>query len=315
MKLKKYSLVVVALLSFLGASAQGVENLRINEVLISNENGINDSYGEKTGWIEIYNDGYVSTTLAGCYISIAPPLGSGEDMFVDKSVFGAETYCIPKSANNVMSMPPRAYSLFFTGDSSHSPFNTTFTLPVKGTIYLWNASGKGVPIDTFKYDFSEIPSDNSLAVIRGARGTKNVIKTFVNPTPGHANYVEAAVSPTEKLKEQDKYGFIMTLTAVSVVFLALMILYLVFRTVGKFMQKRDAAKIKASMPKSQSKKEVIVGDLSGEVAAAITIALKAYQDELEAEEQMQLTLNRVAKSYSPWSSKIHGLTHEPERKR
>ncbi|MDE5858752.1 MAG: OadG family protein, partial [Muribaculaceae bacterium] len=49
---------------------------------------------------------------------------------------------------------------------------------------------------------------------------------------------------------------------------------------------------------------------SGEVIAAIGLALR---DHFEAHDQEStvLTINKVRRSYSPWSSKIYGMRHNP----
>ncbi|MEG2120559.1 MAG: OadG family transporter subunit [Rikenellaceae bacterium] len=321
---KKSALLVVALLSCFGASAQGLKNLRINEVLVFNTNGIEDAHGTRSGWIEIYNTGYTTVNLAGCFLSVAPETtNSYGDRVVDRSKFGTLTYGIPKSAKSIMSVAPQSYALFFAGGiSAYGPFNTSFKLDSTGVISLWDASGKGEPLSTMKYDIAAQKEDVSILMVDGEDG---VVKTeyCYEPTPGHANFVEPAVSPAEKMKERDPYGITMTITAVSVVFAALILLYLVFRTVGLYMKKRDEKALaardvvanesadSATPAKAPSKK----GDMSGEIAAAIAFAIKSYNDEVEAAEQMALTLRKVAKAYSPWSSKIHGLTQQPERRK
>ena len=51
-----------------------------------------------------------------------------------------------------------------------------------------------------------------------------------------------------------------------------------------------------------------------EIAAAIITALKLYKSNLHDQESEMLTIHRITRAYSPWSSKIHGLTQLPERK-
>lgn len=48
-----------------------------------------------------------------------------------------------------------------------------------------------------------------------------------------------------------------------------------------------------------------------EIFAAIAIALHLHENELHDAENAILTINRVAKLYSPWSSKIYGLRRYP----
>ena len=51
-----------------------------------------------------------------------------------------------------------------------------------------------------------------------------------------------------------------------------------------------------------------------EIAAAIITALKLYKSNLHDQESEMITISRIARAYSPWSSKIHGLTQVPEKK-
>jgi len=55
-------------------------------------------------------------------------------------------------------------------------------------------------------------------------------------------------------------------------------------------------------------------EISNEQIAAIAIALYKYSESLYQNEIMTLTINRVSKMYSPWSSKIYGLRQIPYRK-
>ncbi|PLX07192.1 MAG: hypothetical protein C0594_06455, partial [Marinilabiliales bacterium] len=48
-------------------------------------------------------------------------------------------------------------------------------------------------------------------------------------------------------------------------------------------------------------------DLTGEVSAAISMALYKYLNELHDEETRVLTMKTVSRRYSPWSSKIYSV--------
>ena len=48
--------------------------------------------------------------------------------------------------------------------------------------------------------------------------------------------------------------------------------------------------------------------------AAISMALHEMQDEVHDVEETVLTITRVKRSYSPWSSKIYTLRETPPRK-
>jgi hypothetical protein len=48
-----------------------------------------------------------------------------------------------------------------------------------------------------------------------------------------------------------------------------------------------------------------------EVAAVISLALNMYVQQMREYEQAIITIQKVIKPYSPWSSKIYGLRQSP----
>lgn len=54
--------------------------------------------------------------------------------------------------------------------------------------------------------------------------------------------------------------------------------------------------------------------LPEEEIAAIAVALKLYKSALHDKESEVITIHSIKRAYSPWSSKIHGLTQLPIRK-
>jgi hypothetical protein len=56
---------------------------------------------------------------------------------------------------------------------------------------------------------------------------------------------------------------------------------------------------------------VVKPGLSGEVNAAIVMALYLYQNEIHDQEDPVITMTKVSRTYSPWSSKIYGLRKSP----
>ena len=61
-------------------------------------------------------------------------------------------------------------------------------------------------------------------------------------------------------------------------------------------------------------KEKQLGEAPGEVFAAISLALHEMQSDVHDVEDTVLTITRVKRSYSPWSSKIYTLRETPQRK-
>ena len=98
-----------------------------------------------------------------------------------------------------------------------------------------------------------------------------------------------------------------------VVFAVLVLLIYVMRLMGwVFTRQKKAAKAAATgAPVADDDHEAITDQ---EIAAAIITALKLYKSNLHDQESEMITIHRIARAYSPWSSKIHGLTQVPERK-
>ncbi len=114
---------------------------------------------------------------------------------------------------------------------------------------------------------------------------------------------------SKKFIEIDPWGIGMTFVGMAVVFLSLLLLYMLFLNIAKFLNYRlkQAQKKKG---KEISEKEKL-SELSGEVNAAIAMALHLYMSEMHDRESAILTINKVARTYSPWSSKIYGIRQFP----
>ena len=302
----KKIVALFACLPCVGAvSAQSIKDIRINDVLVKNIDSYEDDYGHRSGWIELHNTGYSNVNVAGNYLTIRRG---------DKSV----TYKIPKNDPRT-AIPPQGYVVFFAdGIGSKGTFYTNFTLDQTGEIYLLDASGRGPAVDSVKYSIADLKDDVSFGWIQESPNSGEVWKELPSTTPGATNNVIEFESRAELFRELDPVGIVMAITAMSVVFCALILLYLVFKRVGIVMKNRAARKeneakgVTASVV--ETKKTMTEGP-SGEMIAAIGIALRKYEDDLHDLESTVLTINRVARAYSPWSSKIYGLMQMPQRKK
>ena len=96
------------------------------------------------------------------------------------------------------------------------------------------------------------------------------------------------------------------------VFTVLVLLIFVMKGMGwAFTRQKKAAKVATQGAVAADEHEAITNQ---EIAAAIITALKLYKSNLHDQESEMITIHRIARAYSPWSSKIHGLTQVPERK-
>ena len=102
----------------------------------------------------------------------------------------------------------------------------------------------------------------------------------------------------------DPFGIGMTVIGYVVVFVALLLLYILFFNLAKVLQ-INVKKLLRREGKIIKIKEDL--SISGEVNAAIAMALHLYYSEMHDKEDAVLTINQTSRTYSPWSSKIYGL--------
>ena len=110
------------------------------------------------------------------------------------------------------------------------------------------------------------------------------------------------------------WGFIwmVTITGFLTVFVMLILLVFVMKLFGViFTHKPKNSKTEVAQPKNAKESIAIISD---EEVAAITTALKLYNTAMHDREMEVITIHRVKSAYSPWNSKIHGLTQMPDYK-
>lgn len=101
--------------------------------------------------------------------------------------------------------------------------------------------------------------------------------------------------------------WVLTIVGYVVVFIALVLLVYVYKLMPRVLN----IQLKRRLKKSGKEVETVITDgkyLSGEVNAAIGMALLMFFDEQHDEESNIITIKRVARTYSPWSSKIYGTS-------
>ena len=135
-------------------------------------------------------------------------------------------------------------------------------------------------------------------------------------TPSTNNKTIDSNAKMEKFEEHDSVGIGMSISAMSVVFFGLILLYVSFKVVGRVsvnLSKRNAMKAKGITDKQEAKEKKL-GEAPGEIFAAIAMAMHEMQSDVHDVEDTVLTITRVKRSYSPWSSKIYTLRETPLKK-
>ena len=280
--------------------------LVLNEVLITNESNFQDDYGLHSAWIEIFNRSYGSADLAGCYLKCSSQPGD------------TASYFIPKG--DVLTLiKPRQHSLFWAdGEARRGTFHTNFTLnpDANNWIGLYD-SGRNL-LDQVVIPAGSLQTNQSYARISDAAEKWEVkdgsAEKYV--TPSTNNKTIDSNAKMEKFEEHDSVGIGMSISAMSVVFFGLILLYVSFKVVGRVsvnLSKRNAMKAKGITDKQEAKEKKL-GEAPGEVFAAIAMAMHEMQSDVHDVEDTVLTITRVKRSYSPWSSKIYTLRETPLKK-
>jgi Na+-transporting methylmalonyl-CoA/oxaloacetate decarboxylase gamma subunit len=112
----------------------------------------------------------------------------------------------------------------------------------------------------------------------------------------------------DEFVKMDPWGIGMALIAMTIVFVVLTIIYLTFKYFSR-LYRMDFKKKKVENGTIADVTEK--ADVSAEVSAAIAMALHLYSSQMHDMESLTLTINKVSRMYSPWSSKIYTLRQLP----
>lgn len=113
----------------------------------------------------------------------------------------------------------------------------------------------------------------------------------------------------QEFSEKDPTGIVMIFIAMTVVFIALILLFLVFKYVARLYTIDARNRLRKSRPEMEFSDED--EQIPGETLAAISLALHLYHEQMLGLEDAVITFKNAAKTYSPWSSKIYGLRKIP----
>ena len=310
--MKKFNIgIFLSLLLTVGLCSCGEQKsntkLVLNEVLIENESNFQDDYGIQSAWIEVFNRSYGSADLAGCLLKVSSQPGD------------TATYFIPKG--DVMTLvKPRQHALFWAdGEPNRGTFHTNFTLnsATDNWIGLFDSGKKlldqiVVPANTLQADqsYARVSDASAQWEIKGGSTEKYV-------TPSTNNQTLDSNAKMEKFQLHDSTGIGMAISAMSVVFFGLLLLFVSFKWIGNIYvnnHRRHKAMRAKGITDKQEAKAMKLGEAPGDEIAAIVMALHEMQNDVHDVEETVLTISRVKRSYSPWSSKIYTLREVPHRK-
>ncbi|MBQ2526353.1 MAG: OadG family protein [Bacteroidales bacterium] len=308
--MRKKLLIISILLSLaLGAGAQNVSDLVITEAEVDNLSGISDGFGRHSGWIEITNNSQGTVNIGGCYLTDDPD--------------NLKKFMVSKSDLSTKIGARQTKLFYFNGPGFVGTFDVDFVLAKGSTIYLVSNDGKTI-IDQMCIP-ADLPAD--MAVRKMARDSKHMDFRTEDapaiPSPGVMNSDGDEESGAQRMAHEDPFGGVLTLTSVSVVFGALLILLCIFTITGGFFSGRFRNPFKRSpkAPKAGKAADAEVAaaiamaldrELGGdnEVAAAIGMALDRYfNDTVHDAESFVITIKRDGNSL--WNDKSKNFRQLP----
>ena len=301
--MKKTILTIMFAALAIVASAQSRSALRINEVMVTNDSSLVDEYGNRAAWIELFNSNFAPLEISSVYITN------------DRN--NPRKHPVPLGDVNTK-IPKRQHVVFFAdGEPNKGTFHTNFILTPgeDNWIGVYDANGKTL-IDEVVIPAALLPNQS---YARTADGTGEwAVRTggaddYI--TPSSANIIRDSNDKIALFAERDEYGFGMTVMAMGIVFTALLLLCLCFYGIGKIgasVSRMNKARAQGDAAAPANIKSTTHD--SGEEIAAIVMALHEHLNAHDSESAI-LTINKVKRAYSPWSSKIYGLREVPEHHR
>ncbi len=311
----KYLVLLAALLLTGTTFGQSVRDLRFNEILIKNTDNFDDEYGRHVPWVEIFNTAYNNVNIAGCYLTDDT---TGFAAGKKKGGMAPEHwYRIPKTDINT-NMPQRTFLVFYLdAQPLYGTFHVNFDPRTSKTNYIALISADGKDLIDLMYYPKEDLVDSTVSYGLLEDGNTDNAGFLHQFTPGSTNEVTAKVSKQERLKRDDPYGIGLAIISMSVVFTALILIYVMLKLFGyasrKLAQKNAAKSGASSVTPAAAVADLKegTGQMTGEEAAAIAAALHLHFNSMHDEESEVITINMPSARYSPWAQKELAMKRTP----
>ena len=305
--MRKKHILLVALIACCSVAsfAQARKGLRLNEVMVVNEDNFVDDYGQRSAWIELFSSNFAPLEISSVFITNDPA--------------NPTKYPVPLGDVNTR-IPKRQHIVFWAdGKPSRGTFHMNFVLNPEepNWIGVYDADGRTL-IDSITVP--PMPYNSTFARKVDGEGTSALDWEVRSGnegsiiTPSSNNVIRDTNKKVDTFARVDANGFGMTVSAMGIVFLALLLLSTCFYIISRIGAKRSQNKKLAAHginPAEVRRADKPEGD-SGEVIAAIAAALNEHLNAHDLESTI-LTFQKMRKPYSPWSSHIYTLRQMPRK--
>lgn len=321
MKQKLMLLLLAVAVGAAAVSAQSRRNLRINEVMVQNDSNFVDDYGHHTTWIELFNTTHAPLNIASVFLT-------NNRATLDENLSSKERkammYAVPLG-DVLTKIPKRQHVVFWAdGRPTLGTFHTSFTLQPGQDNWIAIFDGDGHTLIDSVTVPATLGSNQSFARIEDGVDSKDGVKLGIEAweirddseglpvTPSSNNKIRETNDKIDMFAEKDKNGVAMAIMAMGIVFSALLLLCICFYIISKIGERVSSRNKTKTLSSSETEIHVEKGHDSGEEIAAIAMALHEHLNAHDSENTV-LTINKVKRAYSPWSSKIYGLRQLPQK--
>lgn len=299
--MNKRLIITILLLASGTLYAQNVSDLIISEIMAEGDSSIVDDYGRTNGWIEIFNKSRGSVSYGGCYIT-------DDRDNLKKSL-------IPSGDARTIIRPRQSVIFYASGRGEDGTYYTNFKIRRGASIYLVSNDGKTI-IDELKVP-DNLPSGRS--VIKLANDAKQidfkVSEEPAIPSPGIKNGSDNEESGSHKMEREDPHGLILTLVSVSVVFISLTILWLLFNRLFQPRARKTGKQKNAKGMSGETAAAISMAldlECGGERYAAIALAIDRHLHET-VHDQESFIITIKPSSGSMWADKALNFRKSPRR--
>lgn len=279
--------------------------LVLNEVMVENVSSFQDDYGVHSPWIEVFNKAFSSADLAACHLKVSTTPGDTLDYFIPKG-------------DVLTKIPPRQHVIFWAdGEKTKGNFHTNFKLGKSETLWVGLYDSGNKLLDQVRVPAHTLMADQSYGRKMDGVGEweikDNTPDHYV--TPSTNNKTLESNAKMDHFSTQDPVGIGMAISAMGVVFCALVMLYLCFKGIGNAavtQSKRNAAKKeKKEVAKAAPKANAAPAEDMDEIMAVIALALHDAQGADHDMEDMVLTIHH--NENSAWASKSGAMREMPHK--
>ena len=304
---KRIILSILAFAACISLRAQNVSDLIISEALAQPDSTcIQDGYGRRIGWIELYNTSTGTVNFAGCFLT-------DDRNDLKKSP-------ISKTDLRTKLGPRQVAVIFASGNRADGTFYSGITLEPGSTVYLVSNDGRTI-IDSLAIPES-LPAGKSVIKLADDIRQQHFVpvETPSVPSPGILNGGQDKESKAQRMAEQDPHGWTLSVVSVSVVFSALAILWFFFWLLFERPAKRADLSSRAKsrdLPDSKRPTPEVAAAIalaldmeeSGDDYAAIATALHLYLS-TSAHDAESFVIT-IKKAPSAWKEKGHNFRNLP----